>query len=62
MNKNILKLWPELEWIQNEGLREKTARTWEIALEKSVLKEEDLEKIPFYTSLWSRTEGKLHVS
>ncbi len=47
MNKNILKLWPELEWIQNEGLREKTARTWEIALEKSVLKEEDLEKIPF---------------
>ncbi len=47
MNKQVLELWPELEWIQNEGLREKTAKTWEIALERSVLKPEDLNRIPF---------------
>jgi putative nucleotidyltransferase with HDIG domain len=47
MNNNILSLWPELEWIQDPELREKTARTWELALEKSVLKPEDLNRIPF---------------
>ncbi len=44
---SILNLWPELEWIQDPELREKTARTWELALEKSVLKPEDLNRIPF---------------
>lgn len=43
----ISKLWPELQWIQDADLREKTARTWELALEKSVLTPDDLEKIPF---------------
>ncbi|MBN2173452.1 MAG: hypothetical protein JW731_04935 [Bacteroidales bacterium] len=47
MNKNILALWPELNWIENEDLREKTAKTWEIALERSVLTAEDLNRIPF---------------
>ena len=47
MNKDILKLWPELEWIKDISLREKTAKTWELALERSVLKTGDLEKIPF---------------
>jgi len=47
MTAEILKLWPELEWIKHTDLREKTARTWEIALERSVLKAEDLDKIPF---------------
>jgi putative nucleotidyltransferase with HDIG domain len=47
MNEQIKKLWPELEWIKDNSLREKTARTWEIALERSVLKADDLEKIPF---------------
>jgi hypothetical protein len=47
MNATILSLWPELEWIQDPELREKTARTWELALEKSVLKPEDLNRIPF---------------
>jgi putative nucleotidyltransferase with HDIG domain len=47
MNPSILNLWPELEWIQDPELREKTARTWELALEKSVLKPEDLNRIPF---------------
>ena len=43
----IKDLWPELEWIEDEELRAKTARTWELALEKSVLAAEDLHKIPF---------------
>lgn len=47
MNPIVLNLWPELEWIQDPELREKTARTWELALEKSILKPEDLNRIPF---------------
>jgi putative nucleotidyltransferase with HDIG domain len=47
MNNKILELWPELEWIKDQGLREKTARTWEIALGQSSLKAEDLNVIPF---------------
>ena len=47
MNKEILDLWPELEWIRDETLREKTAKTWELALERSVLSAEDLNRIPF---------------
>ena len=47
MTDEIKKLWPELEWISDPDLREKTARTWEVALERSVLKAEDLNRIPF---------------
>ncbi len=47
MNKKVLQLWPELEWIQDEDLRNKTANTWELALERSVLTPDDLRKIPF---------------
>ncbi len=43
----INSLWPELKWIQDRDLREKTARTWELALQKSVLNADDLQKIPF---------------
>lgn len=47
MNADVLKLWPELEWISDENLREATARTWELALERSPLTAEDLQTIPF---------------
>lgn len=47
MTDEIKKLWPELEWISDPDLREKTARTWEVALERSVLTAEDLNRIPF---------------
>lgn len=47
INQTVLELWPELEWIADTDLREKTARTWELALEKSVLKAGDLRRIPF---------------
>jgi putative nucleotidyltransferase with HDIG domain len=47
MNKEIHNLWPELDWINDRSLRDKTAATWELALKRSVLKAGDLDKIPF---------------
>ena len=47
MRDAIMRLWPELEWIADPGLREQTARTWERAFALSPLKPEDLERIPF---------------
>jgi len=47
MTDTVIKMWPELNWIRDAGLREKTARTWELALSRSVLKPEDLNNIPF---------------
>lgn len=47
MNEAVSLLWPELEWIKDEQLREKTAKTWETALERSALRPEDLDIIPF---------------
>ncbi len=47
MNAEVLKLWPELEWIDDKDLREATAKTWEMALKRSPLTAEDLETIPF---------------
>lgn len=47
MDATVLALWPELEWIENADLREKTAKTWELALERSVLTPDDLNRIPF---------------
>ncbi len=44
---DINKLWPELSWIQDDELREKTTITWELALERSALSAEDLQTIPF---------------
>ncbi|MCK5760811.1 MAG: HDIG domain-containing protein [Candidatus Delongbacteria bacterium] len=47
MNNELLELWPELTWIKDENLKEKTAKTWELALERSVLTPDDLRRIPF---------------
>ena len=44
---NIDILWPELAWIKDKDLREATTKTWELALERSVLSAEDLQRIPF---------------
>jgi putative nucleotidyltransferase with HDIG domain len=44
---NIEKLWPELAWIEDKELRDVTTKTWEQALERSVLSEDDLQRIPF---------------
>jgi putative nucleotidyltransferase with HDIG domain len=45
--KEAKDLWPELEWIKDESLREKVTKTWAIALERSVLDADDLKRIPF---------------
>jgi len=47
MKEEVKKLWPELDWISDPELREKTAATWELALKRSVLKADDLDRIPF---------------
>jgi len=47
MNDVVKNLWPELDWIHDISLREKTAKTWEVALERSILKAGDLDNIPF---------------
>ena len=48
MNKDVEMLWDEeLSWIKDEKLREQTAKTWELALERSVLNANDLNEIPF---------------
>jgi putative nucleotidyltransferase with HDIG domain len=47
MRDVVDKLWPEIEWIKDIGLREQTARTWGLALERTPLKAEDLLRIPF---------------
>lgn len=47
MSEAAQKLWPELAWIKDKNLRKKTAKTWALALEQSVLSVEDLNTIPF---------------
>jgi putative nucleotidyltransferase with HDIG domain len=43
----VRKLWPELEWVKDKDLRQKTENTWVRAFELSPLKPEDLNRIPF---------------
>jgi putative nucleotidyltransferase with HDIG domain len=46
--EEVMKLWgQELDWIKDDELRQKTARVWQIALERSVLSGDDLNRIPF---------------
>lgn len=47
MHDKVLKIWPEIEWIKDQELREKVTDCWVYAIENSVLTPEDLEKIPF---------------
>jgi putative nucleotidyltransferase with HDIG domain len=47
MREKVLKIWPEINLIQDKDLREKTLNCWIYAIENSVLSAEDLEVIPF---------------
>lgn len=47
MRDAVALLWPELDWIQDHQLREKTLQTWIKAFEFSPLKPADLHAIPF---------------
>jgi putative nucleotidyltransferase with HDIG domain len=43
----VEELWPELEWIQDETLRDQVTSTWITAFQRSPLDPDDLHKIPF---------------
>ena len=47
MREAVAKLWPEIQWIQRSSLREQVTQTWIKALERSSLKPEDMNFIPF---------------
>ncbi len=47
LRDEVKRIWPELEWIEDEGLRSKTTDCWEKAFEYSPLTPADLERIPF---------------
>ncbi len=47
MPTEVVELWPELSWIEDRSLRAAVGRTWQLALERSPLRAEDLHRIPF---------------
>ena len=47
MRDAVKKLWPELEWIASEDLRDRVIHTWVRAFELSPLTPDDLNRIPF---------------
>lgn len=47
MRDAVLRLWPELEWIEDPDLREQTTETWIKAFERGPLEPDDLNEIPF---------------
>ena len=47
MREAVQRLWPEIEWIHDPGLREQVTQTWMKALERSPLRPDDLNRIPF---------------
>ena len=46
-NEEVLEIWPEIDWISDSSLREKTLNTWILAFERSPLTPKDLLEIPF---------------
>lgn len=47
MKEKVLEIWPEINWIKDETLKEKVTQCWIYALENSVLSADDLKVIPF---------------
>lgn len=47
MRDKVLKIWPEINWLKDEELRNNVLDCWAYAIENSVLTVEDLEVIPF---------------
>ena len=45
--EQVEEIWPELAWIENADLREKTLQTWMLAFQRSPLEPQDLREIPF---------------
>src|SRR5258708_28879510 len=47
MREAVERLWPEIQWISDSKLREQVTQAWMKALERSPLKADDLNSIPF---------------
>ena len=47
VRETVDRLWPEIQWISDAKLREQVTQTWIKALERSPLKPDDLNQIPF---------------
>jgi putative nucleotidyltransferase with HDIG domain len=47
IREEVQRLWPELEWITDNDLRERVTHCWERAFELSPLRPDDLNTIPF---------------
>src|SRR5678809_91288 len=47
MQEAVARLWPEIQWIEDKKLRSQVTETWIKALERSPLKPDDLNTIPF---------------
>ncbi len=47
MHTAVKKIWPEIEWIKDNQLREQVTTAWTWAIDQSVLSADDLETIPF---------------
>jgi putative nucleotidyltransferase with HDIG domain len=47
MRDTVKQLWPEIDWIKDGPLREQVTEAWIKALERSSLKADDLNRIPF---------------
>jgi len=47
MREAVERLWPEIQWISDPKLREQVTQAWIKALERSPLKPDDLNQIPF---------------
>jgi hypothetical protein len=47
MREAVERLWPEIQWIGDGKLRELVTQTWIKTLERSPLKPDDLNQIPF---------------
>ena len=47
MKDQIKAIWPEIEWVKDEELKEQVYQCWIYAIENSPLNPEDLETIPF---------------
>ncbi len=46
-DQEIMEIWPELGWIEDDELQGKTLATWRLAFERSPLGPKDLLEIPF---------------
>jgi len=47
MREAVERLWPEIQWIKDSHIREAVTMTWIVALQRSPLEPEDLNRIPF---------------